>query len=231
MLRSELAAKVDTVVEGLKTDGSLPVAEYPKAEISDTRSPEHGDFACNFAMAAAKTAKMNPRALGEMIAGALSSDADLSKVEVAGPGFINLTLSERMTARALDFVLSGGASFFHTSAARPLKINVEFVSVNPNGPITVGSGRGAAYGSTLCNVLEAAGHTVHREYYINDGVNSEQMRWFARSVVHYIVKKAGLESQFPESGYKGDYVLNVADKVFYEGPDVIKRKSQHMRHP
>ncbi|MCH7904676.1 MAG: arginine--tRNA ligase [Armatimonadetes bacterium] len=205
MLRSELTAKVDAVIEGLKADGSLPGAEYPKAEISDTKSPEHGDFACNFAMAAAKTARMNPRALGEMIAGALSHDADLSKVEVAGPGFINLTLSERMTARALDFVLSGGASFFHRAAAKPLKINVEFVSVNPNGPITVGSGRGAAYGSTLCNVLEAVGHTVHREYYINDGINSEQMRLFALSV-----KALSEGKKVPDDGYKGDYVQEVS---------------------
>ena len=100
------------------------------------------------------------------------------------------------------------SGFFRLAPERPQKINVEYVSVNPNGPITIGSGRGAAYGSTLCNVLEAAGHTVHREYYINDGVNSEQMRLFAESV------KAIIEGRpVPEKGYKGDYVQEVAERI------------------
>ncbi|MCH8979132.1 MAG: hypothetical protein IH945_07805, partial [Armatimonadetes bacterium] len=208
MVRDELARKVTAAVERLVADGRLPESEYAKVEISDTKSPEHGDFACNFAMVAAKSVQMNPREVAELIAERLRDDPDLAGVAVAGPGFINLTLSERLTARAVRFVLDGGASFCTASPERPLKINVEYVSVNPNGPITVGSGRGAAYGSALCNVLEAAGHRVHREYYINDGVNSEQMRLFAESV------KALCEGrQVPENGYKGDYVQSVADEL------------------
>ncbi len=117
------------------------------------------------------------------------------------------------TAKYLNEVLSKGSSLAKTENPAPMKLDVEFVSVNPNGPITVGSGRGAAFGDTLCRVLEAAGNTVTREYYINDGVNSEQMRLFAESVLHYVKESFGKESTFPENGYKGDYVADVAAEL------------------
>ncbi len=195
-------------MDRLVAGGRLPAASYPPVEISDTKSEEHGDFACNFALAASKVAGMPPRAIGEALAFELQGDPDFERIEVAGPGFVNLFVSTALTARVLETVLSAPESFYRSAPERPLKINVEYVSVNPNGPITIGSGRGAAYGSTLCNVLEAAGHTVHREYYINDGVNSEQMRLFAESV------KAILEGRpVPENGYKGDYVHEVAARL------------------
>ncbi len=208
MLRHLLEQKVTEAVQSLVADGQLYNAEYPKVEITDTKSSEHGDFACNFALVASKVAQKNPRDLAGLLATALSADPDLSRVEVAGPGFVNLTVSPRLTGLAVTFVLSDPVNFYRSVVDLPLRINVEFVSVNPNGPITVGSGRGAAYGSCLCNVLEAAGHKVHREYYINDGVNSEQMRLFAESV------KAILEGRpVPENGYKGDYVHEVAAEI------------------
>ena len=154
---------------------------------------------------------MNPRALGEALAEKLNANYPtiISEVEVAGPGFINLRLHPEFVAGYVETVLTPDFKLESASRApKPIKINVEFVSVNPNGPITIGSGRGAAYGSTLCKVLEAVGHTIHREYYINDGVNSEQMRQFAESV------KAIIEGRpVPEQGYKGDYVHEVAEKI------------------
>ena len=208
MLRRELAGRVSEAVARLVSGGRLPKADYPQVEISDTKSPEHGDFACNFALAAAKAAGLKPREIGEALAAELAKDPDFERAEVAGPGFVNLTLSPACTSRALSAVLADPGSFFRLSPERPLTVNVEFVSVNPNGPITIGSGRGAAYGSALCNVLAAAGHAVHREYYINDGVNSEQMRLFAESV------KAILEGrEVPSNGYKGDYVHEVAELI------------------
>ncbi len=136
----------------------------------------------------------------------------LSAVEVAGPGFINLRLNPEYVAGYVGSVLELGVQGFKASASEATlekkRINVEFVSVNPNGPITIGSGRGAAYGSTLANVLEAAGNTIHREYYINDGVNSEQMRLFAESVRAII-----LNAPTPERGYRGDFVGYAATSV------------------
>ncbi len=140
----------------------------------------------------------------------------LLSAEIAGPGFINFRLNPAWAAQFLTEVLENPTTFYKPKNDNPQKINVEFVSVNPNGPITIGSGRGAAFGSALCNVLEAAGNTVHREYYINDGVNSEQMRLFAESV------KAIIEGRpVPDNGYKGDYVYAVADYLrSWSGEDV-----------
>ncbi len=243
MLRRDLTAHVQAAVDRLVAEGRLP-SGLPPVELQDTKDPAHGDFATNFAMVAAKGAGMNPRALADLVAGALSPSSlgaeglashastlspqpPLAAVEVAGPGFINLRLNPVFVAAYVPGVaaastkeLAGGRAASPSPqggerglggegiTCRPKRINVEFVSVNPNGPITIGSGRGAAYGSTLANVLEAAGNVVHREYYINDGVNSEQMRLFAESV-----RAIALGREVPENGYKGDYVADVADVI------------------
>ncbi len=229
-------------------DGRLPREVLDvRIEIADPKNPEHGDFACNFAMTASKVAGKNPRELAQMLVDALNSrplagersvsdsesgewakdrtptssprltdslaregDRVFDSIEIAGPGFINLTLNPVFVASFVGRVnsLEEGELAKQSPVSAPQKINVEFVSVNPNGPITIGSGRGAAYGSTLCNVLEAAGNTVHREYYINDGVNSEQMRLFAESV-RAIVR----DLPVPSNGYHGDYVREVANEA------------------
>ena len=144
----------------------------------------------------------------------------ISHVEVAGPGFLNIRLNPVFAANYVVKVREIGPKGLSTAfrTHTPQKINVEFVSVNPNGPITIGSGRGAAFGSTVCKVLEAVGHNVHREYYINDGVNSEQMRLFAESV-RSLVKGEPV----PEKGYKGDYVVAVAEQVKATNPDAAER--------
>ncbi len=221
--------------------GQLPEAvRSVRIEITDTKQPEHGDYACNFALTASKAAGMNPRQVGELVKEALTGSTGvppvppstplsgsnsnpltggtpvlpgeaISSVELAGPGFLNFRLNPTWVASFVSQVLEVGSDFGRhpPSAIRdPQSINVEFVSVNPNGPITIGSGRGAAYGSTLCNVLEAEGNRVHREYYINDGVNSEQMRLFAESV-----RAICLGKQPPENGYKGDYVWRTASEA------------------
>ena len=193
MLRTKLAEFFRAILSELVGEGRLPaeVLEIP-IEISDPKNPEHGDFACNLALTGSKVAGMNPRALGEALAEKLNANfgSILSSVEVAGPGFINLRLHAEFVAGYVETVLTPDFKLESASRApKPLKINVEFVSVNPNGPITIGSGRGAAYGSTLCKVLEAVGHTIHREYYINDGVNSEQMMQFASSVVRFVLER------------------------------------------
>lgn len=187
-------------LDELMASGALPRIELPAIEIIDTKSPEHGDYACNIAMTASKLFGKNPREIGDLIA------SKLDGAEVAGPGFLNL----RVPTGVLVEQAAAQIQRINHPLANPnaKRINIEFVSVNPNGPITIGSGRGAAFGSTLCNVLEAAGHTVHREYYINDGVSSEQMRLFGESV------KAICNGQpVPDNGYKGDYVHEVAGRI------------------
>ncbi|QYK52132.1 MAG: arginine--tRNA ligase [Fimbriimonadaceae bacterium] len=180
-------------------------------EVEPPKQAEHGDFATNFCLVASKKLGQNPRVLAEMLVEAIR-EADqnqlVTEIDIAGPGFINFKLSATQVAAHIGTVLEKAEDFGRLENDSPERINVEFVSVNPNGPITIGSGRGAALGSALCNVLEAAGNEVHREYYINDGVNSEQMRLFAESV------KAIIEGRpVPDNGYKGDYVYDVAQSI------------------
>lgn len=217
MLRLALAQMLQRTVDSLVAQGRIP-SGLPSIAIEDPKDPSHGDFATNFAMVAARGAGLPPRALAELVAQTLEGEGHdlIASVEVAGPGFINLRLRPEAVA-----TLAGDVSRDSLLAAckvppdRRQRVNLEFVSVNPNGPITIGSGRGAAFGSTLANVLEAAGHTVHREYYINDGVNSEQMRLFAESVRHYLQG-----TPFPEGGYRGDYVQRVAEHLSPEVADL-----------
>lgn len=168
-------------------------------------------------MIASKAIGKPPREVAQGIVEQIGQNDLIDSCEVAGPGFINVRLNPKRVATFVGEVIglgpqglaSGGRhARSETSGLSPKRINVEFVSVNPNGPITVGSGRGAAFGSVLCNVLEAAGHSVHREYYVNDGVNSEQMRLFAESV-----RAHALGLPLPERGYMGDYVAEVASKI------------------
>ncbi|MFQ3678249.1 MAG: arginine--tRNA ligase [Fimbriimonadaceae bacterium] len=213
MIRDELQRRLRDAVDRLVDSGDLP-AGLPEIEVAEPKSPEHGDYATTFALAAAKAAGLNPRTIAEKLVGALRRDGLVARAEIAGPGFVNFRIEPSAFGRGVSWALERGSSLARSAADKPLKINVEFVSVNPNGPITVGSGRGAAFGSTLCRVLEAAGHAVHREYYINDGVNSEQMRMFAESV-----RCLALGQPLPERAYRGDYVQAVADELTGAGPE------------
>ncbi len=204
MIRADLTQRLRQAVDGLVASGALP-AGLPALEISDPRDPAHGDFATNFALVASKPAGKNPRELAEMVRAAVMDASVFDAIDVAGPGFINFRLTPSYVAGWLGPLLAAGEGLAAEAAKSnpsPKRINVEFVSVNPNGPITIGSGRGAAFGSTLCNVLAAAGNSVHREYYINDGVNSEQMRQFAMSLQIYVTRRfiQWIESADPESG-------------------------------
>ena len=214
MIRRLLAHDIQQSIDALIAAKSLPPANYGEIEVADTKNPDHGDYACNIALTSAKLAGINPRAFAELLKSQLDANPNLKSVEIAGPGFLNLRIDQSIVARTVENVLEQGAACARSVPKHRESINVEFVSVNPNGPITIGSGRGAAFGDTLCRVLEAAGHTVWREYYINDGVNSEQMRLFAASVEHFWRAKADLPTAFPENGYKGDYVEEVADRIW-----------------
>lgn len=215
LLRSKLSALIADAVGSLVGSGDFPEAvRAVTVEVTDTKSSDHGDFACNFALAASKKAGMAPRAIGEKLQVELGKHSEfLSRVELAGPGFLNFRLAPAAIASWVQPVITAASHFGRLTFGNGERVNVEFVSVNPNGPITIGSGRGAAFGDALCRTLEAAGYAPYREYYINDGVNSQQMKLFADSVKHYYRQELGLESEFPENGYKGSYVAEVAIKL------------------
>jgi len=213
LIRTHLAHFVDCAVADLVRTGQISFLECPPIELTDPRNPDHGDYSCNIALIASKGLDLSPRVFAEKLKDRLTTMLDFASVEVAGPGFLNFRMHPEATAKYLVEILSKGAQLASSTSPGAKKIDVEFVSVNPNGPITVGSGRGAAFGDTLCRVLSAVGNEVTREYYINDGVNSEQMRLFAESVLHYVREAYGEKSTFPENGYKGEYVADVAAEI------------------
>ncbi len=171
------------------------------------KRPEHGDLATNIALVLQKQLKSPPRALAQGVVDALAGDPVISSAEIAGPGFINLRLHPRAFHAELDAVLRAGASGFgRAPAATRERINLEFVSANPTGPINVASGRNAIYGDTVARLLEATGHRVTREYYINDRGN--QIRKFAESV-----RAISEGREVPEDGYQGEYVKELAAHI------------------
>lgn len=212
MLKDQLQIDLATLLKN-SPDFAFVAGERREILLSEPKSADHGDFASNFAMTVAKSLGKNPRDLAISVQSIWQTHPWVKVVEVAGPGFINLTLHPRAIAEQVGSILEDGPHFGTQTKTAPRKLHVEFVSVNPNGPITIGSGRGAAYGDSLCRILRAAGEEVFAEYYINDALNSEQMRLFALSVQALMKRSAGLEAELPENGYKGDYVVAVAKEL------------------
>ena len=179
--------------------------------VERTRDATHGDFATNAAMQLAKAAKRKPRDLAQAIIHALPKSELVAKVEIAGPGFINLFLAPAAYHRELMRVLDEGGAYGRSTLGAGQRVIVEFVSANPTGPLHVGHGRHAAFGATLANLLDAAGYQVHREYYINDA--GRQMDILAASVWLRYLECFGEQFPFPSNGYRGDYLHPIADKL------------------
>lgn len=190
--------------------------------IERTRDAAHGDFASNIALASAKQAGCKPRDLAQRLVDALPASEHVAKVEIAGPGFINFHIAKDAAVAVVREVLQRGDQFGCAKPGSGEQVMVEFVSANPNGPLHVGHGRGAALGDSLANILTAAGHTVAREYYVNDA--GRQMDILAASVWCRYLQQAGVDAPFPAGGYQGDYVRDVAATVQAEHGDAFVRK-------
>jgi len=182
-------------------------------QLEKTRDPKFGDFACNVAMQLAKQLKQKPRDIAELIIKHLPVSEKVTKVEIAGAGFINFFLASNAFLQIIEEVLNAGEQF-GKQPSKNQTIQVEFVSANPTGPLHVGHGRGAAYGAALGNLLETAGFNVHREYYVNDA--GRQMSILAASVWSRYLELCGETFAFPSNGYKGDYVFDIAATLHRE---------------
>jgi len=207
-LKHLIKSLLETALSNLPA-GTLPADVAPAViEIERTRDAAHGDFACNLAMRLSKAAKRNPRELANALIAALPANHVLSKVEVAGPGFINFHLSPTAYAQELDTVLTQGAAYGRRAASSGDRVLLEFVSANPTGPLHVGHGRQAALGDALCALLETQGHHVTREFYYNDaGVQIQNLMLSVQARAKGI--KPG-EAGWPESAYNGDYIADIA---------------------
>jgi len=221
-LKTQIEALLRAAIEGLKAEGSLPAEAPARVDVDHTRSKEHGDFASNAALALAKSARAKPREVAEKIVKALPRSPLIAKVEIAGPGFINFFLTPDAYQQVVPRILEAGAAYGHSSVGAGRRVQVEFVSANPTGPLHVGHGRGAAYGACVADLLAAAGFTVHREYYINDA--GRQMDILATSVWLRYLELAGETFTFPVNGYKGDYIYDIGATLHRENGD-------RYRHP
>ena len=189
--------------------------------IERTRDSAHGDFATNAALQLAKAAKRKPREIAQAIVAALPASDVVSRVEIAGPGFINFFLAPAAYHAELLRIADAGATYGRSQLGGGRRVMVEFVSANPTGPLHVGHGRGAAYGATVANLLDATGHAVHREYYIND--HGRQMEILAASVWLRYLELCGERFDFPSNGYRGDYLLPIADQLLKIHGQTLKR--------
>ncbi len=208
-MKQQLTELLDTAIAQLQADGILAADIQPNYQLDRTKNPEHGDQACNIAMTLAKVAKMSPRDLAEKIIAALPSNDLIRECVVAGPGFINIFLNQQAAGQVIWRALKQGASFGHNNSGQNRKVQVEFVSANPTGPLHVGHGRGAAVGDSLCRLLRANGWNVTAEFYYNDA--GQQINNLAIST-QLRCKGIGPDSeQWPEDGYRGDYIVDIAN--------------------
>jgi len=228
-VKEPLRLLLDQALERLRADGKLPADAAVAYVIERTKSREHGDFATNAAMLLAKSARSNPRALAQALVAALPSSALLAKVEIAGPGFINFFLSPAAYHAEMRRVHETARAYGTNRIAATRKTGVEFVSANPTGPLHIGHGRAAAVGDCLARLLEAAGAQVTREFYYNDA--GAQIDNLAKSVQARAKGMGPDDAGWPEDGYRGDYIVDVAqaylrgDTVEFENHTVTGAKN------
>ena len=204
-------------------------ADMPVIMLETPRSKENGDYATNIAMQLTKLAKKPPRAIAEAIVEHIDKEsASIESIDVAGPGFINITLQKDYLQEVVKTVLDQGTEYGRTNMGHGEKIQVEFVSANPTGDLHLGHARGAALGDSLCNVLDFAGYHVEREYYLNDAGN--QIDNLALSVEARYFQELGEERELPEGGYQGQDIIDIAKKLVEEFGDKYKIVSDKERY-
>ena len=210
-MNTAIQAALEHAVQSLQAEGVLPSDWNNTSNLTRTKDRSHGDFASNIAMIASKAAGMKPRDLAEKVLAALPEVADISKAEIAGPGFINFFLNANQRFSVLDQIQAQQQNFGRSQVNAQKRIQVEFVSANPTSSLHVGHGRGAAYGMTVANLLEATGAKVEREYYVNDA--GRQMDILATSTYLRYLQLAGQTLVFPKNAYQGDYVKDIAQSI------------------
>ena len=207
-LYASFAARIGAILDDLEATGALPAGlDRRNIAVEPPRDAAHGDLATNVAMVLAKPARTNPRALAELIVPKLAALPEIASAEVAGPGFINVRLTESSWRDELAAILSAGADYGRSRLGSGTRVNVEYVSANPTGPMHMGHCRGAVVGDALAALLEYAGYTVTREYYVNDA--GAQVQTLARSAHLRYREALGATVEIPEGFYPGDYLIPI----------------------
>ncbi len=225
-MKHHLSELLSEAMHSLKSEGVLPKEQSIDINLERTRDRKHGDFASNLAMVLGKTARCKPRDLAERLVAALPHSEQLTRVEIAGPGFINFYLSPTAYHANLTQILDSGEHYGRSDLGQGRSVQVEFVSANPTGPLHVGHGRGAAYGATVADLLDAVGYRVHREYYVNDA--GRQMDILTTSVYLRYLDLCGEQLNFPSNGYQGDYVWDIGASLHRKHGDGLRHTADEL---
>ncbi len=217
MLKQELARCLQQAVLEAQQQGALASATLPEVVIEHPQNPEHGDFASGLPLKLARSMRMSPMDIAEKVTEHILPPPEIDKVLIASPGFINFTLREDWLSTQVASILDTGESYGDIDLGKGSRVQLEFVSVNPTGPLHVGHGRGAVLGSTLANVLAASGFSVEKEYYINDMGN--QIDNFGRSLYARYQQCLGNQVVMPPDGYYGNYMIDLAKEIVQEQGD------------
>ncbi|WP_271271896.1 arginine--tRNA ligase [Aliamphritea hakodatensis] len=223
-MKQHIADLINAALDTLTDNGTLPADAQRRIMVENTRDKAHGDFASNVAMTLAKAAKTNPRQLSQAICDALPASENIAKTEIAGPGFINFFLASDAATAVVGRILEAGEKYGHSDAGANRKVQVEFVSANPTGPLHVGHGRGAAVGDSICRLLSATGWDVTAEFYYNDA--GAQINNLALSTQARCKGLGPDDAGWPEDGYRGDYITELA--ASYMAGDSIEAEDKQV---
>ena len=210
-IRESLESVLYQALKAAVEAGELPLNEIPQPSLERPREEGHGDWACTIAMRLAKAAHMNPRAIAQAIVDHLPENSLVESFEIAGPGFINLTLTNASFQAVVSEARQQGSDFGKSELPEPCKVNLEYVTANPTGPMHVGHGRWAALGDAIARVMRHAGYSVDEEFYINDQGN--QMNVFGNSIVVRYQQLLGQDVEMPEACYGGAYIKDIAQAI------------------
>jgi len=217
MVKQRLTELLVQAAHEAQEQGKLPSVTLPEVTVEHPQNPEHGDYASSLPLKLARATGVNPLAIATDMVGFIAPGPEIDRVAVAPPGFINFTLKGDWLSEQVDSILLAGEAYGGIDLGQGSRVQIEFVSVNPTGPLHVGHGRGAILGSTLAHVLTAAGFAVEKEYYLNDA--GSQMDAFNRSLYARYQQSLGVEAEMPADGYFGNYVVELVKGIIAEDGD------------
>ncbi len=217
MLKQRLIELLTQAANEAQQQGKLPAVTLPDIVIEHPQNPEHGDYASSFPLKLARVTGLSPLTIANDLVALMVTTTEIDKIVVAPPGFINFTLKSDWLTSQVESILEAGDSYGNLDLGQGSRLQIEFVSVNPTGPLHVGHGRGAILGSTLANVLTAAGYKVEKEYYIND--TGSQIDAFNRSLYARYQQCLGVDAEMPADGYLGSYMIDLTKEIIAEVGD------------
>ena len=227
-MKQELQQLLTEAISIVQKKMNLSFSAINDIQIERTRDHAHGDFACNIAMVLAKQARTNPRELASALLENLPASEMIDRVEIADPGFINFFLSKQSRLNVISKILQSGNNYGRSKFGSGQSILVEFVSANPTGPLHVGHGRGAAYGAVVSDLLEAIGYKVDKEYYVNDA--GRQIDILTLSIWLRYLEQCGIKVDFPENAYQGDYIREIADKLYSDKQQTLSSEADSLKN-